>query len=56
MSLYEPIRKKYSPENVQTNSSIRVNIWMINTRGEGELGWLERIVSWKVDVEEEHST
>jgi len=29
---------------------------MVDSSGELEFGWLEWIVSWEVDVEEEHST
>ena len=32
-----------------------VYIWMINSRGESEFGWLKGIVCRKVDVEEKDS-
>ena len=29
---------------------------MVDSRGEVELGWLEWVVGWEVDVQEKHTT
>ena len=43
-------------EDVQADGPVRVDVWMVNTSGEGELGRLEWIVRGEVDVEEKHPT
>jgi hypothetical protein len=42
-------------QNVQTNSSIRVDVAMVNASGEVNLGWFERIVRWEMNIEEENA-
>ena len=43
-------------ENVQTDWTIWIDVWMVDSRCEVDLCWLEGIVSGEVDVEEEDST
>ena len=40
-------------QNVQTNSSIGVDVAMINASGEVDLRWFERIISWEMNVKKE---
>ena len=43
-------------EDVKTDGTIRVYVWMIYASGEGELWRFERVVCWEVDVQEENTT
>ena len=43
-------------KNIETDRSIGVHIWVIDSRGEVDLCWLERVVSWEMDVQEEHAS
>ena len=43
-------------QNVKANSSIRVDIWMVDFCGEGNFGRLERVVLGKLDGEEENAS
>jgi len=40
-------------ENVQADASVRVDVWVVDTGGEVNLRWLERVVCREVDGEEE---
>lgn len=42
-------------ENVEANGAVAVDVGVVDSGREGELGRLERIVCWKVDVEEKDS-
>lgn len=41
------------PQNVQADASIAVDVWVIDTGSEVDLWWLEWVVCWEVDCEEE---
>ena len=43
-------------QDIEADGSIRVNVWMIDPRGEVDLGWFEWVVSWEVNVQEEYAT
>ena len=43
-------------QDVQTNATVGVDIRVIDSGGESALGWLERVISWEVDIQDEHST
>jgi len=42
-------------QNVQADATIRVDVWVIDPRGEVDLWWLEWVVCWKVDCQEEYA-
>jgi len=46
-------RRPLRPQDVQTDGAIRVDVWVVDSCREGHLWWLERIVSWEVDGQEE---
>ena len=37
-------------QNVKTDSSVGVDVAVVDPGGKMDLGWLERIVSWEVNV------
>ena len=39
-------------QDIKADGSIGVDVWMVDSRGEVDLGWLERIVSREMDVQE----
>ena len=39
-------------EDVQADGSVGVDVWVVDPGGEVDLGWLERIVSWEMNVQE----
>jgi len=41
------------PEDVETYAAIAVDVRMVDTCSEGHLWWLEGVVSWEVNGEEE---
>lgn len=41
------------PQNVQTDAAIAVDVGVIDAGGEVDLWWLERVVGWEVNREEE---
>ena len=43
-------------ENIQANWTVGVDIWVVNSCGEVDLSWLERVVSWEMNVQEEDSS
>ena len=43
-------------KNIQTNAAIAVDVRMVNACCEGDFWWLEGIVSWEMDCEEEYTT
>jgi len=43
-------------QDVQTDGSIGVDVWVINSSGEVNLGWLEWVIGWEVDVQEVNTT
>jgi len=43
-------------EDIQADRTIGVDVWMIDPGCEVDLRWLERVVSWEMDVQEEHTT
>jgi len=47
-------RRPLRPQNVQTDRAIRVDVWVVDSSGEGHLWWLERVVGREVDGQEEH--
>lgn len=42
-------------EDVEADGPVAVDVHVINFRGEGDLGWLERVVGREVNVQEEHA-
>ena len=44
------------PEDVKTDGSIRIDVGVVDLRGEADLRWLEGVVCRKRDREEEHAT
>ena len=43
-------------EDIQTDGTIGVDVWVIDSCGEVNLGWLEWVVSWEMDVQEVNTT
>ena len=43
-------------ENIQANGPVGVDIWMVDSCGEVNLGWLEWVVSWEMNVQEEDTS
>jgi len=43
-------------QDIKANRSIGVNIWVVDSCGEVDLGWFEWVVSWEVDVQEVNTT
>ena len=43
-------------EDIKADWSVGVDVWMIDPGGEVDLWWLEWVVSWEVDVQEEDTT
>ena len=43
-------------EDIKTDTTIGINVTMIDTSGEVDLGWFEWIVSGEMDVQEEDAT
>ena len=43
-------------ENIQTDASVRVDVTVIDTGSEMDLGGLERIVGREVDIQKENSS
>ena len=43
-------------QDIQADGAIGVDVWVVNSRGEIELRWLEWVVSWEVDVQEVDTT
>ena len=39
-------------QDIKANGSIGVDIWVVDSCGEVDLGWFEWVVSWEVDVQE----
>ena len=39
----------------QTDGTIGVDVWVVDSGGEGHLGRFEWIVSWKMNVQEEYT-
>jgi len=37
-------------EDIQTDGPVRVDVWMIDPGCEVDLGWLEWVVSWEMNV------
>lgn len=42
-------------QNVQTDTSVRVDVGVVNAGGEVDLRGLEGVVGWEVDCEEEYA-
>lgn len=36
-------------QNIETDRSVGVDVWVINAGGEVDLWWFEWVVGWKVD-------
>ena len=43
-------------QNVEADASVRMDVTVVNSRGEGHLGWLEGIVGREVNTEEEDAS
>lgn len=43
-------------QDIQADGTVGVDVWMINSSREVNLGWLEWVVSWEVNVQEENSS
>jgi len=43
-------------QDIKANATIWVNVGMVDPGSEVALGWLEGVVSWEVDVQEEHTS
>jgi hypothetical protein len=43
-------------QDIKADGSVGVDIWVVDSRGEVDLGWLERVVSWEMDVQEVDSS
>jgi hypothetical protein len=43
-------------QDIKADGSIGVDIWVVDSCGEVDLGWLEWVVSWEVDVQEVNTT
>ena len=43
-------------EDVQADGSIGVDIWMVDSSGEVDLGWLEWVIGWEMNVQEKDSS
>jgi hypothetical protein len=43
-------------ENVKTDTSVRVDVAMVDTSREMNLGWLERVVCWEMNIQEEDTS
>lgn len=43
-------------EDIKADASIGINVRVVNSRDEGHLGRLERVVRWELDVQEEHTS
>lgn len=41
------------PQDVQADAAVRVDVWVVDAGGEVDLRWLEWVVCWEVDGEEE---
>ena len=39
-------------QDIQADWSVGVDVWMVDSCGEVDLGWLEWVVSWEMDVQE----
>lgn len=48
-------RTPLTPEDIQADAAIRVDVWMIDSRREGNLGRLERVVRREVNRQEKHA-
>ena len=45
------------PQDINADGSVLiVDVWVIDYCCEVDLGWLERVVSWEVDAQEEASS
>jgi len=44
------------PQDIQTDTSVRVDVGVVNASGEVNLGRLERVVGREVDGEEENTS
>ena len=42
-------------EDIQANATVWVDVWVIDSGSKVALGWLEWVVSWEVDVQEENT-
>jgi hypothetical protein len=42
-------------EDVEADGAVAVDVHVVHLGGEGDLGWLERVVGWEMDVQEEHA-
>ena len=40
-------------QNVQADAAVAVDVWVVDAGGEVDLRWLEWVVCWEVDREEE---
>tara|TARA_B110001450_G_scaffold234800_1_gene239026 strand:+ start:545 stop:922 length:378 start_codon:yes stop_codon:yes gene_type:complete len=43
-------------QDIEADGAVGVDIWVVDSRGEVDLSWLERIVGWEVDVQEVDSS
>ena len=43
-------------EDVQADTAVGVDIWVVDSCAEGYFWWLERIVHWEVNVQEEEAS
>ena len=43
-------------QDIQTDRTIRVDVWVVDSCGEINLRWLEWVVSWEMDVQEVDTT
>lgn len=43
-------------QDVQADGTVGVDVWVVNSSGEVHLGWLEWVVSWEVNIQEENSS
>ena len=41
------------PQDIQADASVRVDVWVVDASGEVDLRWLEWVVGWEMDCQEE---
>ena len=49
-------RRPLRAQNVEADGAVAVDVRVVDSGSECELGWLKGIVCWEVDVEEKYST
>ena len=43
-------------QNIQADGTVGVNVWVVDSSGEVDLGWLEWVIGREMDIQEVHSS